>query len=130
MKRKNLALRAFLLILAVLTILGSISACKQERSPGEKEITVTVVHGDKSEREFTINTEAETLREALEEQNLIAGEESEFGLFVQTVDGETANPENEEWWCITNGGETHNYGVDDTNIADGERYEFTFTVGY
>ena len=47
-----------------------------------------------------------------------------------TVDGETVNESNQEWWCLTKGGEMHNYGVDDTEIADGEHYEFVFTVGW
>ena len=89
-----------------------------------------MVHGDGTQKEFTLQTDAETLREALEEEDIIAGEESEYGLYVLTVDGETVQEEQQEWWCLTKDGQMHNYGVDDTNIADGERYELTFTVGW
>ena len=61
---------------------------------------------------------------------LIAGDESEYGLFVKTVDGETADDANQEWWCFTKGGEMLMTGVDDTMIADGEQYEATLTVGW
>ena len=49
---------------------------------------------------------------------------------VETVDGETADEGNQEWWCLTKGGEMWNYGVDDTQIEDGDAFEFTLTVGY
>ena len=96
----------------------------------EKTIAFQVVHKDGSTQDFEISTTAGTLREALEAEGLIAGEESSYGLYVETVDGETADEGNQEWWCLTKGGEMWNYGVDDTEIADGDVYEFTLTVGY
>lgn len=101
-----------------------------EAGTAVKTITFEVVHKDGSKKEFEITTEAENLRKALEQENLISGEEGEYGLFVQTVDGETVDQEKEEWWCLTKGGEAWNYGVDSTEIADGDAFEFTFTVGW
>ena len=51
------------------------------------------------------------------------------GLLSGTV-VETVDDGNQEWWCLTKGGEMWNYGVDDTKIADGDAFEFTFTEGY
>ncbi len=96
----------------------------------EKTIAFQVVHKDGSTQDFEISTTAGTLREALEAEGLIAGEESSYGLYVETVDGETADEGNQEWWCLTKGGEMWNYGVDDTQIEDGDAFEFTLTVGY
>ncbi len=96
----------------------------------EKTIVVTVVHKDGTSKDFTISTKAETLREACEEQDLIAGEESSFGLYLLTVDGETVDEANQEWWCITKGGTMTDTGVDGIIIADGDAYEFTLTVGW
>lgn len=95
-----------------------------------KEITLKVVHGDGSEKEFPVSTTAETLGEALEAEGLIAGEESSYGLFVTTVDGETVDEGNQEWWCLTKGGGMVTTGVDSTEVSDGAVYELTFTVGY
>lgn len=95
-----------------------------------KQITLKVVHGDGSEKEFPISTTAETLGEALEAEGLIAGEESSYGLFVTTVDGETVDEGNQEWWCLTKGGGMVTTGVDSTEVSDGDVYELTFTVGY
>ena len=101
-----------------------------EETTGSKTITVTVVHGDGTSNDITVSTDAENLRDALEAEGIIAGEDGPYGMFVQTVDGETADDGEQEWWCLTKGGEMWNYGVDDTEIADGDVYEFTLTVGY
>lgn len=96
-----------------------------------KQIAVEVVHGDGSTKDFDITTDSENLRGALEqEEGLVAGEESDYGLFVTTVDGETADAAAEQWWCFTKGGEMLTTGVDDTVIADGDHYEITLTEGY
>ena len=97
---------------------------------GDKTISVEVVHKDGTEKDFTIRTDAENLRAALEQEKLVAGTESEYGLYVLTVDGETVNEDDQEWWCFTKGGTTMTTGVDDTVIADGDAYEITFTTGW
>ena len=98
---------------------------------GAKTITLDVVHGDGSNATFTVNTDAENLRAALESvDGLISGEDGAYGLMVYTVDGETADWDRDQsWWCLTKSGEWLDTGVDDTMIADGEHYEFTYTVG-
>lgn len=123
--------RIFALALA-LVLLFSLAACggKKGDAGTKKSITVTVTHGDGSTKDFTVSTDKETLGEALEAEGLIAGEESIYGLFVQTVDGETVNADNEEWWCLTKGGESVNTGVDSVPVEDGATYEWTLTVGY
>ena len=98
---------------------------------GMKTVTLEVVHGDGSKASFSIKTDAENLRKALESADgLVAGEESAYGLMVYTVDGETADWDRDQsWWCLTKDGEWLDTGVDDTMIADSEHYEFTYTIG-
>lgn len=128
--KKNLFVLAGVVALAVVALL-----CWKMFSPegvaGGKTVTVEVVHGDGSTKEFVIKTDSENLRGALdEEEGLVSGDEGQFGLFILTVDGETINTDNEEWWCVTKSGEQLMTGVEDTMIADGDHYEITFTVGY
>ncbi len=99
-------------------------------STGEKKIAVEVVYQDQSSDTFDIETDEEFLRGALEQEELIEGTESEYGLYVLTVNGVTADESKEEWWCFTKGGETLNTGVDMTPVADGEHFEITLTTGY
>jgi hypothetical protein len=97
---------------------------------GEKDITVEIIHSDATEKTVEINTDAEFLRQALEEKDLIEGTESELGLYVITVDGETVDDTQQEWWCLTQDGESLMTGVDTTPIEDGDQFEITFTVGW
>lgn len=125
-------------MLATVCILTLISCSAADSSEGdaqnsaeEKQITVTVVDDKKQEEVFTITTRAEMLGDAVDEINLVQGEEGQYGLFMKTVNGVTVNDANQEWWCLTkNGGEEVMTGIDSTPIADGDAFELTFTVGY
>lgn len=130
-KTRNIIIAVAVLLVLVVGTLLVWNRFKPEAQVGGKAITFVVVHGDGSEKSFSIQTDAENLRGALEqEEGLIVGSESDYGLFVETVDGETADMGAEEWWCFTKGGEMLMTGVDDTMIADGEQYEATLTVGW
>ena len=96
---------------------------------GNKTITVSIVY-DETSKEVSINTDSDNLRGALEEEKLISGDESEYGLYVKVVDGRTADDSKQEWWSFTKGGEMLMTGVDDTPIADKEKFEITLKVGY
>ena len=130
-KTRNIIIAVAVLLVLVVGTLLVWNHFKPAAQVGTKAIALEVVHGDGSKKSFSIRTDAENLRGALEqEEGLIAGSESDYGLYVETVDGETANMDNQEWWCFTKGGEMLMTGVDDTMIADGEQYEATFTVGW
>ncbi len=120
----------FLVLVAALALVWHFCNPANNTQVGAKEITVTVTHGDGSTKEFTISTDEEYLRAALESQKLISGDDNEYGLYIKTVDGETVNEANQEWWYLSKGGQMLNTGVDDTPIADGDCFELSFTVGY
>ncbi len=133
MQTRNPIMRScVLLFLAVLiAAMALCTGCADAQTQtGTKTITVDIVLADGTTTTHTLTTDAEFLRGALEEKELIAGDESEYGLFVKTVNGVTINEANQEWWCFTKGGETLFTGVDTTPIADGDKFEITLTVGY
>lgn len=122
--------RYLALLLAVLIAALALAGCgKTETQTGSKTITVDIVMPDGTTT-HTITTEAEFLRGALEQEKLVAGEEGQYGLFVKTVGGYTVDDAKQEWWCFTRGGETLFTSIDDTPIANGDRFEITLTVGY
>lgn len=130
-KTRNIIIAVAVLLVLVVGALLVWNHFKPAAQVGAKAIVFEVVHADGSSKDFNIRTDAENLRGALEQEDgLIAGSDGEYGLFVETVDGETANMDNQEWWCFTKNGETLMTGVDDTMIADGEHYEATLTVGW
>lgn len=129
MKKKTLigcgALVAACLLAALLYL-----QTRPETAAGNKTIDVVVVHGDGSEAAFQYQTDAEYLGDVLTENGLVEGTESTYGLFITTVDGETADDSLQQWWCVTREGEMLSTGADQTPIADGEQYELTLTEGY
>lgn len=128
-KKQIIALIGFIVLLLAVAAVWFLS--RPASVAGAKTITLDVIHADSSANTFTISTDAENLRTALEqEEGLIDGEEGAYGLMVYTVDGETADWDRDQsWWCLTKDGEMLNTGVDDTIIADGDHYEFTYTIG-
>ena len=130
MKKKGILIAGILLVLVC--ILGGILYIKTrpEASKGEKHISVTVVYLEQKEETFTYDTDLQYLGEVLQEEGLIEGEESEYGLFITTVNGETADDSKQQWWCITKAGEQVNTSVDTTPIEDGDSFELTLKEGY
>ncbi len=92
---------------------------------GSKEFALTVTDQDGNETAFVIHTDQETVGEALLELDLIAGEESEYGLFVKTVNGITADYDTDGvYWAFYINGEYAQTGVDATAITEGDSYSF------
>ena len=79
---------------------------------------------------FEFDTDAKYLGEVLESENLVDGESGEYGLFITTVDEETADDSKQQWWCITKGGEQVNTSADQTPVSDGDAFELTLKEGY
>lgn len=98
---------------------------KPKAIEGSKLITVDVIIPNEETKEFKIHTDAEYLSQALEEQKLIVGETSTYGLFITSVNGRAADSAKNEWWSISKDSVDLNTGADATVIADGEHYEFT-----
>lgn len=92
---------------------------------GNKTITLTVVYADTSTKDFTIKTNEDYLRGALEQENLIAGDESEWGLYVKTVDGVTADDAAHQYWALYIGDDYASTGVDSTPVNDGDTFKLS-----
>lgn len=92
---------------------------------GQTEFTFVVVDGDGNETTFEIHTDKTTVGEALLENDLIEGEDSEYGLYVKTVNGITADyDEDQTYWAFYVNDEYAQTGVDSTEITDGDVYSF------
>ena len=77
---------------------------------------------------FTIHTDADTLGEALLEHELIAGEDSQYGIYVKTVNGILADYDiDKSYWGFYQNGEYLMSGVDTTAIVGGEHFEIVYS---
>ena len=127
---KKIWLAVAALVVAVAVVLGIYFVTRPAPQQGGKTITVQVVMLEGEPSDYTIQTDEEYLRGALESIDLIEGSESEYGLFVTTVNGVTVDDSKQQWWCFTQDGEMLMTGVDTTPIADGDHFEITLTEGY
>lgn len=92
---------------------------------GQTRFTFTVVDGDGNETVYEINTDQTTVGDALTELGLIEGEDSEYGLYVKTVDGITVDYDTDgKYWAFYVDGEYAQSGVDSTEITAGSEYSF------
>ena len=96
---------------------------------GEGAKTVIVeVKAEEQLVTFTIKTNKETVGAALLEHNLIAGEESQYGLYVKVVNGMTADYDTDQsYWAFYINGEYVMTGVDGTTITEGAIYQLAYT---
>lgn len=129
-RRKKTIIMAVGLVIFIAAVLIAWAVIKPGAVKGTKHITVTVEHLEGQEKNFIINTDEEYLRGALEQEGLVSGNETEFGLYVLTVDGETADESKQQWWGYTANGEFAEYGVDEQPIADGDVFVFTLNEGW
>lgn len=121
--------RVFCSFLSVIFIL-ILSACSSTNvSQTEKNISVTVIANDITEK-IKITTLSDNLKGALDEISLIEGESQSAGFYVTSVMGITADESKEEWWCFTKANDPLFTGVKETKIADGESYEITLKQGF
>ena len=72
---------------------------------GQTMFLFTVVDKDGNETSFEIHTDKTTVGEALLDVDLITGETSEYGLYVKTVNGITADYDADQtyWAFYVNG---------------------------
>ena len=92
---------------------------------GATVFTFVVVDGEGNETTFEIHTDKTTVGEALLEVELIDGEDSEYGLYVKSVNGIVADYNVDgTYWAFYINGEMAMSGVDTTDIEEGATYSF------
>ncbi len=128
MKKKGLIITLSVILVAIIAVFGALLVIgKPDFQKGEKDINVTIVYEDKSEKKFEISTDAENLGQALFEKGLVTEEEYKAGYY-QHIDGVRADYTlDKAWWCVTKGGEMTTAGANDLPIADGDSFEITHT---
>ena len=128
MKNKKLILGLSVLLAIIIALFVTVCVfMKPDTEQGLKQISVTVVYQDKTDKEFQISTIAEFLGEALFEEELISEEEYKSG-FLTYVDGKRADyTQDKAWWSITKKGEMVTVGINELALSDGDEFEITYT---
>ena len=130
-KNKKTSLAALLIL--VLLVAGAYAVyhfLMPKAMEGDKTITISIDHKVGEDKTLTIKTDADYLRGALEQEDLVEGTDSDFGLWVTAIDGEKADEAKQQWWGYTKSGAYVETGVDQTPVKDGDSFEFTLNEGY
>lgn len=129
--KKRLAVFAAALVVLTGIFTAVYFAARPAAQPGQKALTIQVIPGEYGEsKTYTVNTDEEYLGPVLVKEGIAQGEDSQFGLFIQTAGGVTADEGRREWWCITKSGQEVATGADETPIADGDAFELTLKTGW
>lgn len=121
------ALAAVIVALAVIYYIF-----REKAVEGSKSITIEVVNQASESENYQLKTDAEYLRQAMEEAEglTFSGTESEYGLMVETVNGVTADYNVDgAYWAFYVNGEYCMYGVDTQPVEDGDAFSIIYTAG-
>lgn len=120
-----LCMLLYLLTTMIIAGCGTNQSGDSGQKAGEKTFLLTVVDKDGAETEFEIHTDQDMVGAALQEEGLISGEEGDYGLYVKTVNGITADYDTDKtYWAFYIDGEYATSGVDTTAIQEGSKYMF------
>lgn len=132
-------MKSALLLVLVLSLLLTLCACgkkasgdpwanalyTEDASLGSGSVTFQLeVKAEDRSVTFTVSTDEAILGDALLGNSLIAGDEGEYGLYIKSVNGITADYDVDGYyWAIYENGEYLMTGVDSTEIVPGGHYE-------
>jgi len=119
-------------LLLALALVFTLAACgtKDEPAAAAASFRVVVTDLDGNETTFEYTASADSLGEALVAEGLIAGHETEYGLYIDTVNDITADWDNDQtYWAFYINGEYATTGIDGTEIVADTTYGLTLTKG-
>lgn len=97
---------------------------------GSKAISIEVINQAEESKLYELKTDAEFLRQAMEEAEGLefTGTDGEYGMVVETVNGESAVYEEDgAYWSFMVNEEYCNYGVDSQPVEDGDEFQIIYT---
>jgi len=124
-----IACAALLVLIAAFALIWHFTAPKPVQ--GAKTLSIEVVNDKEETVNYEVHTDAEFLKQAMEEAEGLTfeGTESEYGLMVETVNGLTADYSRDgSYWAFYVNGEYCQFGIDSQPVNDGETYSIVYTV--
>ena len=128
-KKLIIGLIALVVVIGAFAIIYNVFRAKP--TEGSKSITINVVNSREETTSYSVKTDAEYLRQAMEEAEglTFSGTESEYGMLVETVNGDLADYNADgAYWSFYVNGEYCNYGIDTQPVEDGDAFGIVYTV--
>ena len=118
-----LVLAAVIALMAVLFLTN-----KPQAVAGSKQVTVTIIHKDGTEKNLEYATDLEFLSQLLLEKELVTGYESEeYGFTIESVDGVTADwAKDGAYWALYEGEEYATSSAAGIVLVDGGVYKLIY----
>lgn len=130
---RKIILGAAALIVAVAVFLVIFNVFREKPVAGSKAVTLEVLNQEQETSKYSVQTDAEFLRQVMEEAENFTfdGEEGEYGFTLYTVNGETHNWNVDgSYWAVYVNGEYGQYGIDSQPVEDGDVFRFEYTPPY
>ena len=133
-QNKRAIIGVLALVVVIVAMIFTYNALKPQAQQGTKAVQLEVTDAEGNKETYAVKTDAEFLIEVMDELKeqgfFYDGTESEFGLMIDTVNGQTADFEQDgSYWGIYVNGEFANYGVSEQSVADGDTFGFAYTTG-
>lgn len=128
--KRNVAIAAIIAVLVVMGVIYALFARKTES--GSKNVTLAVVDDQGGRTEYSCKTDAEYLQELMTELEAdgltFDGEDSSYGLMIDTVNGVRADYEADgAYWYFYVNGEACMNGISTEPVHDGDAFEIVYT---
>lgn len=115
-------------IIAVLAVIFFVF--KPQTTTGSKKIEIEVVNDSGEIKTYDVKTDAEYLRQAMEEAEGLefSGEESEYGMMITEINGVVADYNaDQSYWAFYINGDFCNYGIEKQPVTDGDVFRIEYT---
>jgi len=128
MKNKKMILAAVVLVVVIALMAGLSVANKPQTVEGSKQVTITIIHKDGTEKTLEYGTDLEFLSELLLEKELVTGYASEeYGFTIESVDGVTADwAKDSAYWALYEGDEYATASAAGIVLVDGGVYKLIY----
>ena len=128
-KKAVIGIAALAVLIAAVLIIYFVARPKPVQ--GAKALTIEVVDDQGKSTIYEVHTDAEYLRQAMEETEglTFSGAESKYGMMVDTVNGVTADYNTDgAYWAFYTGDSYCEYGIDSQPVTDGDTYRIVYTT--
>lgn len=125
--KKAIAAAALVLLAVALVLVYAVFGAKPVA--GSKSITISVVNSKAETTTYSLKTDAEYLRQAMDEADGLTytGTEGPYGIMISAINGETADfSVDGAYWSFNVNGEYCNYGIDQQPVNDGDAFSIVY----
>lgn len=124
MKKNQKLLIVFVCLIVVLGGLGIYYKQQNKGNENLKTMTLEIVSSkDDVNQKKEYKTDKEYLGEFLKEENLVDYENSDYGMYIRTVDQIKDDPDNNYYWSIYVNDKLSEYAADKIVIEEGSVYK-------